>query len=73
MPHIDDVGLATVSMIMTGSKWWVMMRPKPDKDKNDHCGNVFSTHAFPLTWDAFSTGNEFFETEAIHLKKGDVL
>jgi hypothetical protein len=70
---MDDVGLATVSTIMTGSKWWVMMRPHPDNDKNDHRGDLFSTHAFPLTWDTFSTGKDHLEAEGIHLKQGDVL
>jgi hypothetical protein len=73
MPHIDDVGLATVSTVMTGSKWWVMMRPSSHKDVSDHRGDLYCSHAFPLSWDAVSTGKEFLEAEAIHLKKGDAL
>ena len=73
MPHIDDSGLAVVSTIMSGSKWWVVMRRHENVEEEDHRGDIFSTHAFPLSWGACSTGKGFLQAEAIHLKTGDIL
>jgi len=73
MTHLDDGGLAVCSTVMTGSKWWVVMRQRQDHDEDNHRGNIFSTHAFPLGWGHLSTGKEFLEAEALHLKAGDIL
>ena len=73
MPHIDDIGLAVVSTIMSGSKWWVVMHRRTDAEEYDYRGNIFSTHAFPLSWGDCSTGKGFLRAEAIHLKTGDIL
>jgi hypothetical protein len=73
MPHIDDVGLAVGVSVLAGSKWWVFMRQRQATEEDDHRGNLFSTHAFPLNWQHTSTGKEFFQAEALHLKAGDTL
>jgi hypothetical protein len=70
MVHMDDCGLATVVCIMTGSKWWVVLRGKGTQGE---MGDLTSTHAFPLNWNHFSTGKGAFEAEALQLRAGDVL
>jgi hypothetical protein len=73
MPHIDDDGLAAVVTIMSGSKWWVLLRSRRDADVDDHRGDLFSIQLFPLNWEHCSSGRAFLEAEAIHLKAGDTL
>jgi hypothetical protein len=68
LAHIDDDGLAAVIRITAGSKFWVVMRSKP----NETVGNLRSIHAFSRDFYGKS-GKELWEAEGIHLVAGDVL
>lgn len=73
MVHIDDDGLATAVKIMSGSKWWVLMRRKRDALAEDEVGDLTSMKCFPLSWEVGNSGHDMFEAEAIHLRETDVL
>ena len=72
LPHVDDEGFGTVAVVVSGSKYWVVMKPKhgvPDGGDGDQ-GTVFG---YPSTWSHGEAGCDVFEAEGLMLTAGDVL
>jgi hypothetical protein len=72
MVHIDDAGFGTAITMLAGSKYWVVMRSKPDAKKGE-VGDLASINAFPEEWDYGHTGAEIWDAEGILLEAGDTL
>jgi hypothetical protein len=72
-PHIDDHGMATIIKVMTGSKYWVMMRPKQNRPKEDTNGNMNTIHAFGEGWSPHSSCHTLWDHEGVLLRAGDIL
>jgi hypothetical protein len=72
MVHIDYEGFGTAITMMSGSKYWVVMRPKADTGPGD-VGDQRSIHAYPPDWKHGSDGSDVFEAEGLLLTAGDVL
>lgn len=72
MVHIDSEGFGTAITVMSGSKYWVVMRPKADLEPGD-LGDQRSIYAYPSDWQCGSDGSEVFEAEGLLLTAGDVL
>jgi hypothetical protein len=72
MVHIDDEGFATVITVLTESKYWVVMRPRPGVPDGE-ISDQGSIYAYPPGWSHGHTGSGIFMAEGIHLTAGDVL
>jgi hypothetical protein len=72
MVHIDDEGFGTAITVLSGSKYWVVMRQKREV-LNGEKGDLASMHAYPTDWKHGHTGLDVFEAEGLHLTAGDVL
>jgi hypothetical protein len=73
MTHIDDEGFGTAVWIMSGAKWWVVMKSRKPSDDKDFNGDLSSMNAFPLNFEVGHAGDGYFEAEAILLVAGDHL
>jgi hypothetical protein len=72
--HENDAGVGTISKIMTGSKYWVVSRPKLHKCPPGNQGDMGSTSAFPPNvWSAGSSNHDLWDHEGILLTAGDTL
>src|SRR5262245_42264586 len=75
--HIDDHGLATVSCIRAGFKYWVLAVPKQKKAKGGLgglSGNMGSIKAFdPKGWTPQGACDKLWDFEGVLLAPGDVL
>lgn len=69
--HIDSEGLATVIVVLEGSKYWIMVTRIKDDE------NICSADSLGPDWDPyfFNVGDNanLFHFEAVHLQKGDML
>lgn len=72
-PHIDDHGMATIIKVMTGSKYWVVMRPKQNRSELDINGDMDTIHAFGKGWSPNSSCHTIWDHEAVLLRAGDTL
>jgi hypothetical protein len=75
-PHVDDYGLGTIIKNMSGTKYWVVARPKREEFSNQHRnlpGDLSSRHAFPDTWNTSFAGEEMWDYEGVVLEPGDTL
>jgi hypothetical protein len=72
MVHVDDEGMATAVSVICGSKYWVVMRPKPTQVQGQ-VGDQASIQAYPPGWDYGHTDLGELEVEGILLTAGDVL
>jgi hypothetical protein len=72
LPHVDDEGFATVATVVSGSKYWVVMRPKQGLRALED-GDQDSIHGYPASWSYGDSGTNVFEAEGIMLTAGDVL
>ena len=68
--HIDSDGYGTFVNVITGSKWWIVARPKNSLDVD-----IFNTTSIWLNkeFDLDKTGEELFDVEAILLQPGSEL
>jgi hypothetical protein len=73
MTHLDDDGLAAVVRVMTGSKYWVVMRPRTGVSSLDLLGDLSTNRAFPHKFAHGHSGKGAFEAEGVLLTMGDVL
>ena len=71
--HIDDDGLAAVVQVMTGAKYWVLMKPKQPESKLDRLGDLSTKDAFPTKFSMGDTGENAFEAEGILLRPNTIL
>lgn len=70
--HIDDHGLLTIVSIVTGSKYWVVTRPKQGcRDGSD--GDMGSSNAFGAGWAPHIACDSLWDHEGILLEAGDIL
>jgi hypothetical protein len=72
MVHVDDEGMATAVSVLCGSKYWVVMRPKPNQVHGE-MGDQASIQAYPPGWEYGQTGVGALEVEGVLLIAGDVL
>jgi hypothetical protein len=72
-PHIDDHGMATVVRVMAGLKYWVVARPKGNRDPKSTAGDMRTGNAFTEKWQPSSAGDEYWDMEGVLLEAGDVL
>ncbi len=68
--HIDSDGYGTFVKVITGSKWWIVARPKDGLDVD-----IFNTTSIWLDkeFDLDKTGEKLFDVEAILLQPGSEL
>jgi hypothetical protein len=72
-PHIDDHGMATIVKVMTGKKYWVVMRPKRDQSQQSSNGDMDSIRAFPEGWSPSTSCHTVWDHEGVLLQAGDTL
>jgi hypothetical protein len=69
--HVDSEGLATVVVVLEGSKYWILAT-----QIGEHA-NICSVDSLGPSWDPyfFNVGDNVncFHFEAVHLRKGDML
>jgi len=72
--HMDDDGLATVIVVKTGVKWWVVLKPRKDSSGDVLSGDLGTSKAYPLSWSVEETsGKNNFDAEGVLLPAGSVL
>jgi hypothetical protein len=71
-PHLDDHGMATIVKVMTGQKYWVVVRPKASQ-KSGGDGDLFSSNAFPDDWEPDQASETLWDHEGVVLQSGDLL
>jgi hypothetical protein len=69
--HLDDHGLGTVIHIETGSKFWVIGRPKAGHEQKAY-KNFGAAESFSK-WEPESAGTDFWDHEGVVLNAGDTL
>jgi hypothetical protein len=69
--HLDDHGMSTVVHVETGSKYWVVARPKRGREEKAY-KNFGAAHPFE-SWEPESSGSEFWDHEGVVLEAGDKL
>jgi len=59
-PHVDDEGFATVVTPVSGSKYWVVgkRRPQESGSRDEHLGDMDSLDAFGLRYAGFPKANK---------------
>jgi hypothetical protein len=72
-PHADDDGFATVVRVMTGSKYWVVMRRNRDTPPWNSNGDMTTRNAFGKGWGPLSPSKGIWEKEGVLLTPNDVL
>ena len=70
--HIDDHGLVTIITVVTGSKYWVIARPKRGCNKGSD-GDMGSSNAFGGGWEPHLACDDLWDHEGILLEAGDIL
>jgi hypothetical protein len=71
--HIDDHGMATIVRVMAGHKYWVIARPRRNRDPDSTAGDMRTANAFVEKWQPSSAGDENWELEGVLLEAGDTL
>jgi hypothetical protein len=72
--HIDGNGVATVSSIIAGFKYWVFAVPKRRNGQEKLSGDMGSINAFdPQSWSPEIACEELWDFEGILLGPGDSL
>lgn len=83
-PHVDDDGFATMSAVQTGSKYWIIGKPKRKVFQfDDGVGNMDNINAFGMgrddddlgdsSWVPSQSNTHQFDYEGILLTPGMVL
>lgn len=70
--HVDDEGFGTVVTNMVGSKYWVLARPRSDR-QDKSVGDMGSSMAFGKTLKPTTAYDDVFEHEGVLLEPGSVL
>lgn len=71
--HVDDEGFAMVVQVMTGSKLWVVLRERRDRDPDFHDADMGSVDAYTKDWEPYSARAGEFEHEGVLLTSSSVL
>jgi hypothetical protein len=69
--HLDDHGMSTFVHMETGSKYWVVARPK--RDRVERAYKNFGAACSFESWVPAGSGSEFWDHEGVVLTAGDKL
>jgi hypothetical protein len=71
--HVDDDGFATVTIVRTGMKYWVLMKNRGDA-QGGCSGDIGSSLAYPDDWQPQTSHCKgLWAAEGVLLRKGSVL